>query len=101
MKDILCMYHEQSCCEDVEIKEIVGSCIGLIIGDIKDLLDSPIILAEEVSNKEGEDDGFSATWTFYKLGTIKGCVTISWYGTSSGYYSEAVDLIKLKDLDSK
>lgn len=83
------MHHYQECCESVEIDDIVG--------DIDDLIGSPITVAEE-RVEAGDDSGNigTSTWTFYTLATRKGYVTIKWYGCSNGCYSEdvSIDLIK-------
>lgn len=84
------MYHEQDCCESVYIEDVCG--------DIENLKESPILIAEERSNGKDELDEEDRTvlWTFYEFATIKGSVTIRWYGSSNGYYSERVSFKKLK-----
>lgn len=111
-------YHEQDCCENVSIEEVIG--------DLDDLVGSPIVYAEEVSNSARQQrldrlsnvdtfklgdleaeraailrddpvgleepvvDAESYTWTFYRFATAKGCVTVRFLGTSNGYYGEGV-----------
>ena len=82
------MYHDQMCCEDV--------CVEDVWGDVKCLIGSPITQAEVCSETTMSYDdavcGFKHsnpywTWTFYKFATVKGYVTIRWYGESNGCYS--------------
>lgn len=89
------MYHEQDCCEEVYIKDICGN--------LSHLLDSPITMAECIVNKGNidEDEWGTGTWTFYKLATVKGYATISWYGESNGYYSETVDFVIEESIKNK
>lgn len=88
------MLHYQDCCEYVGVEDICG--------DLKDLEGSPLVESEEVEG-ETEDPSTSYedsyTWTFYKLRTAKGAVTIRWLGRSNGYYSESVDFVLSKPKD--
>ena len=90
------MFHKQDCCESVSLDDVEG--------DYEDLIGTPLMVAEEVSDQEQamlrllnlappEDSGAeSETWTFYRLATQRGWVIFRWHGTSNGYYSERVDV---------
>lgn len=90
------MWHQQDCCETVYLDDIIG--------DLDDLIGTPIVKAEARSNSDDppvkDTDaswGGTYTWTFYELATLKGYVTLRWYGTSNGYYSESVSFVKLNE----
>jgi hypothetical protein len=87
--------HRQDCCECVIVEDVVG--------DLSDLENTPIVEAKVVTNRGqrwGKENTSEAkgpydeswTWTFYDFRTMKGSVTIRFYGTSNGYYSEEVNV---------
>ena len=90
-RTIYVMFHEKECCENVFLEDIAGY--------FNDLIGSEILQADEQSNEKTDRDGERERWTFYKLATIKGYVTLRWYGSSNGYYSEAVDLRRYEGVD--
>ena len=84
-----CLHHSQDCCESVDVNDIDG--------DPSDLIGSPLVLAEVSTSENATPAGVtppefpdSYTWTFYRLATQRGYVTIRWLGESNGYYSEEV-----------
>lgn len=82
------MFHNQDCCESVTVDDIEG--------DMSDLIGQVVLQAEESTNNTDASIGKTApsdsfTWTFYKLATAHGYVTIRWIGESNGYYSESVE----------
>lgn len=87
-------YHADDCCESVLIEDVIG--------DRDDLIGNPLLVAEEVVHRGANPPGVPAkqyqdsfTWTFYRFQTIKGAVTVRWYGESNGYYSESVDFMEV------
>lgn len=90
------LHHRQDCCESVELNDVIGSP--------EDLIKRPLTMAELVTS-EDDPEGFtpedaewreSFTWSFYKLATVRGYVTLRWLGESNGYYSETVDFARFE-----
>ena len=91
------MRHDKDCCERVEVEDVCGN--------VRDLIGYPITLAEDISSDCNRgalnDNDESYAWTWYKLATVKGYVTIRWYGESNGCYSERVDCYQVTPYDIK
>ena len=89
--DVYIMQHHQDCCESVVIDDING--------DLTMLIGSEILTASERVRVSGDDDddGYqeSNTWTFYYISTLHETVSIKWWGSSNGYYSESVSFDKV------
>lgn len=67
--------------------------------DLQDLIGQKIIEFSERSNQTmknpGQDED-TQTWTFYNIRTLKSTVSLRFYSTCNGYYSEDIMLQKLK-----
>lgn len=95
------MFHHQDCCEYVTVEDICG--------DLEDLVGSRIRVAECVVSRNRVPDGVTERtyyndlyqYTFYKLDTFKGGVTIRWFGSSNGYYSVSVRIFRDRTEEEK
>lgn len=93
------MWYEQDCCASCDLEDVIG--------DPEDLIGHPLLMAEDVScgDEPAPDNGYgppeSFTWTFVKFATIKGYVTLRWYGSSNGYYSESPTFAEITPKDYK
>lgn len=83
------MYHSHDCCEQVQLERVIGN--------LDDILNSPITYAQEFIGHEGPETERheSCTLTDFKISTEKGAVTFHWIGSSNGYYSESVYFVQL------
>jgi hypothetical protein len=84
--DVYEMFHEQDCCESVYLEDGYDDLMFLIGQEI---------LQAYVTSNSGDDDGGTYTYTYYNISTFLNSATLRWYGSSNGYYSEAVDIQKV------
>jgi len=83
------VYHEQDCCEEVQI---VGQD-----GSFDKLIGKPIVEARDIAvdTGESESDYDSQTTTTLVFRVDDQTVISRWVGDSNGYYSESVDIAEL------
>lgn len=82
------IYHEQDCCEHVEIED----------SEVDDIVGGYCHFAGFVKGKTPPQEisawtADSQTWSFLKIDTSKGSIWQRWLGESNGYYSESVDIL--------
>lgn len=87
------LYHKQDCCERVFLLDVVGDA-DMFIGD-------EITRAEVRSTENDLPAGGCGqeTWTFYEFACPCQTMTMRWYGSSNGYYSERVYFKRLTDAE--
>lgn len=88
------------------LDDYAGVNIEDICGDLNDLLNTPILLAEVAYSdgnpqhkgnvREIENSKDVLHWTYYKLATIKGYVDIRWFGDNY-YYSNVANFEEIKE----
>ncbi len=102
----LVLTHEQNCCEDVTLEDVVG--------DLNDLVGHPLLVSELRTTYEAEEargldeilelvklddvecikrtfaSAEAYEWAFYEFRNIKASVTLRYVGESTGYYSTDV-----------
>ena len=84
------MMHQDDCCEEVFLEDIVGYPEFMCPSDI--LYAEMRTNSDEEPHENVDPDG-SYLWTYYSVDTTKGGLSIRWFGSSNGYYSERVDLL--------
>jgi hypothetical protein len=90
------LFHDQDCCETVDLNDIIGEPVNLLNTP---LLMASLVESEDIPPPEGRGTDDSYTWSFYKLGTLYGYVTLRWFGESNGYYSETVSFVEEEESD--
>jgi hypothetical protein len=81
------IYHEQKCCETVEISGQDGS--------FDKLIGKPIVEARDNAVDTSEEAADSQTTTTLVFRVDDHTVISRWVGDSNGYYSESVDIAEL------
>ena len=92
------LYHRQNCCESVRLNDVN------VVGADDALVGSPIVEADVRTNSDDPprtEWNKSWTWTFYRLATARGTVTLRWLGESNGYYSEGVSFVQITPRSQK